>query len=150
MVKRFGIATRWAVQNQPGLGEPWLTVLDPDQGERDPTPEEQTHFKRSTALEHFAPIAEELQLLETAAAIYRAKVERPGTLVLRDDEIVTVSYTEDGSPSRQAIALPIHDSLIVLRSGVGHAKAGLTGAFVTLAKVRIRRTVDQASDVAGA
>jgi hypothetical protein len=48
------------------------------------------------------------------------------------------------------LALPIHDSLIVPRSGVGHAKAGLTGAFATLAKVRVRLTVDQVPDVPGA
>jgi hypothetical protein len=40
------------------------------------------------------------------------------------------------------LALPIHDSLIVPRSGVGHAKDGLIGAFATLAKVRVRLTVD--------
>jgi hypothetical protein len=45
------------------------------------------------------------------------------------------------------LALPIHDSLIVPRWGVGHAKGGLDGAFATLAKVRVRLTVDVALDM---
>jgi hypothetical protein len=45
------------------------------------------------------------------------------------------------------LALPIHDSLIVPRSRVAHATRGLIGAFATLAKVRVRLTVDQAPDL---
>ena len=48
---------------------------------------------------------------------------------------------------RGGLALPVHDSLIVPRSGVGHAKGGLDGAFATLAKVRVRLTVDMAPDI---
>ena len=41
------------------------------------------------------------------------------------------------------LALPMHDGLIVPASGEGCAKRGLDGAYATLAKVRIRMTVER-------
>ncbi len=52
--------------------------------------------------------------------------------------------------SRGVLGLPIHDSLIVPRSGVGHAKAGLQSAFSYFAKTRVRLTVEQAPEMARA
>jgi len=45
---------------------------------------------------------------------------------------------------RGLLALPVHDSLIVPQSGVGHVGAALDGAFSYFAKVRMRWTVKTA------
>ena len=52
--------------------------------------------------------------------------------------------------SRGVLALPVHDSLIVPQSGVGHVGGAFDGAFGYFAKVRVRWTVEQAPDVASA
>ena len=50
--------------------------------------------------------------------------------------------------ARGVLALPIHDSLIVPRSGVRYVGGALDAAFSWAAKVRIRWTVDTAPEPA--
>lgn len=45
---------------------------------------------------------------------------------------------------RGVLALPVHDSLIVPQSGVGHVGGGFDGAFSHVAKLRVRWTVETA------
>ena len=49
--------------------------------------------------------------------------------------------------SRDVLALPVHDSLIVPQSGVRHAGAALDSAFSYFAKVRVRWDVQCAPDL---
>jgi hypothetical protein len=49
--------------------------------------------------------------------------------------------------SRGVLALPIHDSLLVPRSAVGHVGGGFDGSFGYFAKVRPHRTLEQAPDM---
>ncbi len=49
--------------------------------------------------------------------------------------------------SRGVLALPIHDSLIVPRSGLRYAGGALESAFSYIAKVRVRWTVDVAPEM---
>jgi hypothetical protein len=48
--------------------------------------------------------------------------------------------------SRGVLALPIHDSLLVPRSGLGYVRGGLEGAFGYFAKVRVRVTQEAIVD----
>jgi hypothetical protein len=89
-VKRFAVATRWAIQGSAPLSVPWLVVHDPEDGGRLPTPEENDNLARSTALGHFASLARGFGLPLTAAALHEAKVREPGRLSLPEDEMLAV------------------------------------------------------------
>jgi hypothetical protein len=49
--------------------------------------------------------------------------------------------------SRGVLALPVHDSLIMPQSGVGHAGGALDSAFGYFAKVRVRWDMQCAPDI---
>ena len=72
-IKRYALATRWAVRGHPRLSDPWLVVHDPQAGERVPTPEENDNLARSTALGHFASLAQGFGLPLTAEALEDAR-----------------------------------------------------------------------------
>jgi hypothetical protein len=50
--------------------------------------------------------------------------------------------------NRGVLALPMHDGLIVARSGVGPVGGGLDGSFSHFAKVRVRWEIERAPDLA--
>lgn len=106
-VKRYAIATRWAVKNAAGLDAPWLVVHDPEDGDREPNRDEQGLLVRSIALGHFASIAEGFGLRETAVALRSAKSKRPGHLQLSQREVLAVSRSgEENSTGITAIVTP--------------------------------------------
>ena len=49
--------------------------------------------------------------------------------------------------SRGVLALPVHDTLIVPQSGVGHVGGAFDGAFGYFAKVRVRWDMQCAPDI---
>jgi hypothetical protein len=104
-VKRYAIATRWAVQGHSGLHHPYLWVDDPEEGEVEPSPKDLMQIRRSIALGHYAAFADGFGLPETAEAILRAKTEQPGSLDLprRDQTILAV----DGQAPYPVIAAAI-------------------------------------------
>jgi hypothetical protein len=57
-------------------------------------------------------------------------------------EAAALTGAMDVLRSRGVLALPIHDGLLVPRSGSGHASAALDSAFRYFAKVSVRWTVD--------
>lgn len=89
-VKRFGIATRWAVAGDPKLSLPHLWVDDPADGERAATPEEEQALQRSVGLGHFAALARGMGFPRTAGMIAQSKVHKPGGLVLDNSELIMV------------------------------------------------------------
>jgi hypothetical protein len=103
--KRYAIATRWSVQGRPDLAEPHLYVDDPDEGQREPTPEELRHIKRSIALGHYASLAEGFGLPETTAALRRAKQMAPGQLVLPPRDLMRISVQGDDIGQALAVAI---------------------------------------------
>ncbi|HME85262.1 MAG TPA: hypothetical protein VKG91_12125 [Roseiarcus sp.] len=111
VVKRYAIATRWSVQNNPGLLEPWLVVHDPQHGEREPTRDEKAWLVRSTALGHYASLAQGFGLRDTAAALWRAKLGEPGHLELPTHEMTVVD--RDGSDPITIIGAAIVPSAVV-------------------------------------
>lgn len=98
-VKRYAIATRWAIHNNPALQEPWLVVHDPEDGERGPTEEERRLLVRSIGLGHFAALADGLGLHETAVALRHAKQNEPGRLRLPAHEFGLIDQGIDVSPT---------------------------------------------------
>jgi hypothetical protein len=113
-VKRFAIATRWAVQNNPNLDEPWLCVHDPDEGEREPSDVERRRLRRSAGLGHFAALAQGFGLQDTAAALRSAKNGEPGKLVLPSSDIIQVDL--EGNSRRMIGAIVAGSSVISLPS----------------------------------
>jgi hypothetical protein len=75
---------------------------------------------------------------------YIARPERLLTHRLMAIEAAAITGAMDVLRSRGVLVLPIHDSLLVPRSGVGHAGGALDSAFSYFAKVRIKWTVQTA------
>ncbi|MBA9068416.1 hypothetical protein FHR71_002157 [Methylobacterium sp. RAS18] len=140
-VKRYAIATRWAVQGHARLQDPYLWVDDPDEGEVDPTPKDLRHIRRSISLGHYAAFAEGFGLHETAQALQRAKLEGPGRLDLprRDQTILSVAADEPYPAIAAAVApngvipLPRDADLDTF----GGAPSTLFGERVAILAVRI-------------
>ncbi|GJE27543.1 hypothetical protein LKMONMHP_2403 [Methylobacterium organophilum] len=140
-VKRYAIATRWAVQGHARLQDPYLWVDDPDEGEVDPTPKDLRYIRRSIALGHYAAFAEGFGLPKTAQALLRAKLERPGRLDLprRDQTFLSVA---GGEPYPAIAAAVVPNGVIPLpRDGdldtFGRALSTLFGERVAILAVRI-------------
>lgn len=56
-VKRYAIATRWAIHGDPHLTEPWLAVHDPVGGQRNATSPERRQIATLISSMHFAALA---------------------------------------------------------------------------------------------
>jgi hypothetical protein len=84
--KRWAVASRWAVDGSANLQEPHLAVHDPEDGERDPTPEEAVALSRGVALAHHAALLGGMGLTETASAVRQAIASKPGQLKLPPSE----------------------------------------------------------------
>lgn len=95
-VKRFAIATRWAVAGDPKLQRPYLWVDDPTDGERRATPKEQAAMQRGVGLGHFAALAQGLGYGHSAELLNRAKADQPGGLDFDSADLAVVD-DEDGS-----------------------------------------------------
>jgi hypothetical protein len=108
-VKRYAIATRWAVCEAPKLYYPWLSVCDPAEGEREPNEEELASLRRGVALGHFANLANGLGAANTAHSLRRSKEQRPGTLA---PDLVEFIEIEVAGVRRRVIGA------IVTRSGI--------------------------------
>jgi hypothetical protein len=93
-VKRYALATRWAVERNPKLDEPWLTVHDPEQGEREPNSDERAWLVRSVGLGHYATIAEGFGLPKVASALREAKLSQPGGLSIPTDEVTIIEQVD--------------------------------------------------------
>jgi hypothetical protein len=125
-VKRYAIVSRWSVQGNPRLEQPWLAVDDPEEGERPPNPKERRLLERSIALGHFAAMAEGLGATETSSALRRAKIAQPGNLQLPRQELVQVERKD--APTRTVIgavvtpfgiiSLPREENLEAFRSAL--------------------------------
>lgn len=109
-IKRFAIATRWAVQANSKLDQPWLCVDDPEDGERDPSAGELMAIQRAIALGHFASLAAGLGAANTAAALERAREAEPGYLEIDEREFTTI---EVGGETRRVIAAVLAGSSII-------------------------------------
>ncbi|GJD97946.1 hypothetical protein OCOJLMKI_5185 [Methylobacterium iners] len=145
-VKRYAIATRWAVQGHARLQDPYLWVDDPDEGEVDPTPKDLRHIRRSIALGHYSAFAEGFGLAETAQALLRAKLEPPGRLDLpcRDQTILSVV---GGEPYPVIAAAVVPNGVIPLPRDTdldtfGGALLTLFGERVAILAVRIDAILD--------
>lgn len=102
-LKRYAIATRWAIYQDAHLIDPWLVVQDPDEGEREPSAEELRLLKRSIALGHFGALAEGFGLKRAAEALRQAKNAEPGNLQIELSEFTRVQ-TSDGTTKIMAAA----------------------------------------------
>lgn len=89
-IKRYAIATRWAVRGNPDLDQPWLSVDDPDDGERPPLKNEVNALRRSIALGHFAGLAEGFRLPNVASALLEAKGRSSGELHIDARDLVEI------------------------------------------------------------
>jgi|GEM_PF-2624302 len=101
-VKRFGIATRWAVAGDPKLSLPHLWVDDPVDGERAATPEEEQALQRSVGLGHFAALARGMGFPRTAGRVAESKIHEPGALALDSSELIMVE--DDQGPHAMMVA----------------------------------------------
>lgn len=125
-VKRYAIATRWAVDQVPKLSLPWLVVHDPIDGQRPATPREQSQLIRSIALGHFAALLEGLQLHQLARRLQSAKLSAPTSIGLpaidlvnakqegRDAELVAAGVV---TPTG-VFALPNEEDLETFRAAI--------------------------------
>jgi hypothetical protein len=109
-VKRFSIATRWAVAGDPKLSLPYLWVDDPIDGERAATAEESLALQRSVGLGHFAAFARGMGLPKTAKLITDGKAQAPGHLMLDASELVAV---EDDLGARAMMVAAVTPSGVV-------------------------------------
>lgn len=89
-VKRYAIATRWAVSGNPQLQEPWLLVHDPEEGERYPDETELLRLRRGIGLGHFAGLARGFRAKRTEEFLLRAKTEAPGAFGVPGEDIVEI------------------------------------------------------------
>jgi hypothetical protein len=90
MVKRYAIATRWAVSGNPQLQEPWLLVNDPEDGERHPNDNELLRLRRGIALGHFAGLAGGFGAKRTRDFLLRAKEDSGGEFGVAAEDIVEI------------------------------------------------------------
>lgn len=109
-VKRFGVATRWAVAGDPKLAVPYLWVDDPVEGEREATADEAAALQRSVGLGHFAALARGMGFPHTAERIGEGKVQQPGALTLDSSELILV---EDAQGPRAMMVAAITTSGVV-------------------------------------
>lgn len=114
--KRFAVVTRWAVSGNPKLNEPWLVVDDPDEGEVTPSPEELAYLRRGIALGHYAALCRGLGLPQTAKALERAKNYPAGSLVLPEEEFVTVAQEDE--PRKMATGILAGSGIIRVPSDI--------------------------------
>lgn len=119
-IKRYAIASRWAVTGNASLTEPWLSVDDPSLGDRDPTEDEALSLRRSVVLGHYSALLHGFGLESTVNEIQKAKRERPGTLQIAPSDLVEV---ETASGVRAVFAV------IVTRSGIVRLPTRVNSAY---------------------
>ncbi|WP_343698958.1 hypothetical protein [Caulobacter sp.] len=121
-VKRYALATRWAVADNPRLATPYLWVDDPEDGERAATITEHMLLHRGVGLGHFAAFARGMGFGQTAQTIAQARQDRPGFLDLDASDLVLVE-TQAGLRAMMVVA--------ITPGGVVRMPPGPGGAFQT-------------------
>lgn len=116
-IKRFGVATRWAVADDPKLTMPFLWVDDPIDGERVATPIEAAALQRSVGLGHFAALARGMGFPRTAGLIGESKGQEPGLLAFDTSELILVEGAE--GPRAMMVAAITPAGVVRLPQAVG-------------------------------
>lgn len=144
--KRFAVATRWAVVGDPALNKPWLSVHDPDDGYREPSPVELDQLSRGVALAHYAAIAGGLGFLSVERTLSLAAKEGNPQLKFEQDAFTTVIV--DGEPQSVIAAMVTPQGVIPLPMDNGNEfQRGIKAVFGDKA---LLLTVDKATLLAAA
>jgi len=146
-IKRYAIATRWAVAGDPKLQTAHLWVDDPKEGEREATPKERLALQRSIGLGHFAALARGMGYGITARQLSGAKSKEPGQLELDASDLVLV----DGEWGARLMMIAVVTRSGIVRMPQGGAEdfqAGLASVFgdealIMAVDVETLKSIDQ-------